>query len=969
MLSDMESQGSGEPLSLPDILKQGEEFRDAYSQITRRWKTTKFLKDVFNKAKITIFLKAEIFNGLQNVNKIVFGWANEEKTISVPSSAVQSNIIYLIVLATLKVKYDRLRNCSTTGLLCNKDIEVLEKVLIKKTHRINLLKYPLKNIYTPWNEFGKNRKLTRAPSLNSLKKSYFQPTKCPKDAFLCYVKTTTPNQTLCLFNVHPENISLYSPYGDTQMNIPAIQSAINPFFDELCLKAYATSDKSSIKTAQSAEEEYKKGLLRKYRTDIPTTSLEKYTEAFIQVVKKSIATSLKTESIKKSSELASWEITNVLKERDKGELDLLKPGGPSWEDFIRSDSYIYERPEVYQVINLLKKGVTKCLIEGDAASGKSTILKNIGVTLRKNKTVYYVNLKTGIFPDVKLLDKLTEDNYLLIDDLHLNRTYVESILQNSNITCKIILSSRPIQISIFSEKYPRLLELSDRKVIVKSSHETMGNIIKKAYGKNIASRTTTIDRGNVVSALNTEIAKLTNNLVKSTNDLWLLIFAIAAKENTHKLTIEQLIKSYFFDRLMSDYNISAPAKIILPLAVFSFFEIPMRQDFLIERLKVSPNEIDILAKTQEILLHNGYISLHHRSIAGAILFSSRSSIFKDELHDLFRCCACKQGNEKLVHIIFSEYLSHYPSDFWNIFRKIIDEGLSEASVSNEVSRDVYEYFLLYKKNDITMNLRTETSLTNLFQISYNLSYVCEDKELSEAVKKNTKSLINAFEKMPLLIKGRPLDFDVLLLLSYIFRIGLPKNYAKILNCVADKINTGDIIYNINISGISSDECTVGIAQFFMALAKWNSSKIIRAFISKLNNKSIVTIIMSNEYQPPHDFFTIVSNLMEIDKTKARVIIHQIPIEWLRMAYKGQFMFFGPTKIVVPIFFDNIKIAYALDPDILKDVFNNLDDQSRKHVFTMLNTSMVEFRKYPKMFEKENLSIAKKVMHLMKHKSL
>ncbi|MFA5773687.1 MAG: hypothetical protein WC908_03380 [Candidatus Paceibacterota bacterium] len=913
----MKSQGSDEPLSLPDILKQGEAFRDAYSQITRRWESAKFLNDVFNKAKITIFLKAEIFNGLQNVNKIVFGWANEEKTISVPSSAVQSNIIYLIVLTALKVKYDRLRNCSTTGLLCNKDIEVLEKVLIKKTHRINLLKYPLKNIYTPWNEFGKNRKLTRAPSLSSLKESYFRPTKCPKDAFLCYVKTTTPNQTLCLFNVHPENISLYSPYGDTQMNIPAIQSAINPFFDELCLKVYATSDKSSIKTAQSAEEEYKKGLLRKYRTDIPTTSLEKHKEAFIQVVKKSIATSLKTESIKKSSELASWEITNVLKRRDKGKLDLLKPGGPSLEDFIGPNAYVYELPVVEGIIKIMDQ-VHRIIIEGISSSGKSTILKNIGIKVCKKRNVYYVSFKNSLFPENKMLESLSNDDLLLIDDVHLNKFEVEKILQNTNIKCVILLASRNLPSTIFSNKYPRLAELANKKIVLRPVPETIEGIIKKINPN--------LDMSTTINKLYEMCGDFYDFLQ---TDLWVLTFALAAKKNT-EISFEHLTKKYFFERLTSDYRIDTPGRILIPLAVFSYYEISIRKEFLTDFLKISSHEIDVLANAHEIILDNGMLSLPHRAIARAILVSLKSDIFKDALRDLFHCCDSKY-NDNVFSVIFSVYLSDYPDNFWDIFYKICEQD--HSILIDETRVKTCDYFLRYKKNDILRNLHATTSLDQIKSVFSVLDSVVSGGNMYHAsARKNAKSFLCLFERIFYLIKRNRLDSTGASVLSTLLRMTRgTRKYTKIVRLFVTKINTGNVI---------PKSFAIQFAIFGENIGSNKSSMSVNREFLKLNNKSLATALSKDDIVDLTSTLPMALNqLRRLNPRKAKKVLRVIP----RVRLKEIITYtIEPDVMQFFVLFDSI---YAIDKQLLLTMFSEFNHKLRRKALAFFNHSISFYRRY------------------------
>jgi nucleoside phosphorylase len=104
---------------------------------------------------------------------------------------------------------------------------------------------------------------------------------------------------------------------------------------------------------------------------------------------------------------------------------------PAWVDF--EQGYILNRDEIDEVIDNLEFNKIQLLI-GDSGSGKSIILKAIGLKLSQYKPIYYIESKKYDDNEVgKYLKEILQQNenaIFILDDIHIHQKVYENFLSN-----------------------------------------------------------------------------------------------------------------------------------------------------------------------------------------------------------------------------------------------------------------------------------------------------------------------------------------------------------------------------------------------------------------------------------------------------------------------------------------------------------------------------------------------------------
>ena len=409
------------------------------------------------------------------------------------------------------------------------------------------------------------------------------------------------------------------------------------------------------------------------------------------------------------SKLASWEIMNVLKKGDKGKLDLLKPGGPSLEDFTGSNAYVYETPEVRQIISLLRKKKERIImVEGNPASGKSTALKYIGIKWADRNNAHYVKLFSDerwrwLFPKLDNLTKLKNEDLLILDDAHCNPGYVEATLRNPDINCRIIIGTRKLERLATGEETPFLLSIQ-RKIKLEpqiSTIEKMSNLILQ---KRFPKENVTIDalktnfsfsdlEYTIKNILAFTLGSKEAFLFKSGSfrkselllrNLWILIYILnfinkGNKDWTlNKQDFISNVKNHIIKKWKIQYGINDPFRIICALAIFSSREIPIKQSYFKDVFLVPSSDIEKLVTNDEILENNNYLSLHHSAIADLYFFcfiqdaskqsssTEEKSFLKSHFGIEFLESLAYSRFRYLRDAFYAHYVDLYPEELYNM---------------------------------------------------------------------------------------------------------------------------------------------------------------------------------------------------------------------------------------------------------------------------------------------------------------
>ena len=309
-------------------------------------------------------------------------------------------------------------------------------------------------------------------------------------------------------------------------------------------------------------------------------------------------------------------IQSVLRKEETPEGDFFKKE-PEWVDY--EQGFIVERKEVNEIINSLENDKIQ-LVLGKPASGKSTILKNVGYKLaNEDKKVYVIELKKHQRDEVKLLldyiPKIDDNEPIfIVDDAHLDLSDCERLIRNFKRSGKgkLIIGSR--ETKEITEEHPKegaeyelLSELSETCMHVQAegiTEEMIRTFLENQYH---------FDEDKIKS--------VSSNLIKYKNDLWLLSWALKTynkdKESVDIDEIyEKIVVSIKKIKVGKNKESINAEDVFLPLSIFYRYEIPIQRYFLEEQLDIKEEALNRLIGLQEIVeTKDTMLSLHHSSIA------------------------------------------------------------------------------------------------------------------------------------------------------------------------------------------------------------------------------------------------------------------------------------------------------------------------------------------------------------------
>ncbi|NLI56537.1 hypothetical protein GX420_06130 [bacterium] len=356
---------------------------------------------------------------------------------------------------------------------------------------------------------------------------------------------------------------------------------------------------------------------------------------------------------------------------------LFRKQGPLWIDF--NSGYVYEHPIINEIIKKLENE-NLIVIKGKPASGKTTILKNIGYELSKKYwDVYYIDLKT--FQKQRLLEiNKLKHGLIIIDDAHLDIGLIEDIFNNKpNI--KLLIGTRDIDIEKIrgptgGGKFSEYLKDSIEIKAIDYADKIINIFEEHKKNKKISD-------------------KIKNELTK--NNIWILAWQLETFDKYGNIGEESFYET-IRNHITTINNGETGENILIPLSFFYSYEIPVRRDYLkkLYRGNISTDsvnkDIDQLKNLNEIkdFLSDkkDYLALHHSEVAK--IFFNTFKYFIDFGSDIKNIIENKLDDYKIdknfkykYELYFLiDYIEKYPDEFNNwIF--LIEDYLQDELIKNE----------------------------------------------------------------------------------------------------------------------------------------------------------------------------------------------------------------------------------------------------------------------------------------------
>jgi hypothetical protein len=305
--------------------------------------------------------------------------------------------------------------------------------------------------------------------------------------------------------------------------------------------------------------------------------------------------------------------------------------------------------------------------------------------------------------------------FVLIDDAHLDPSYVDKVIRSSK--AKLLIGCRELEFGSIGGDFAELY----REAVELNAVDIADSVIKK-YTDNF------IAKGLMVKK---EIKELIETLKPFKENLWLLTWALDAckkmpvnEEEVYE-SIYKNIENWMRVVLKNDYRVENSNSVLLPLAAFYQYDIPMNQDFLI-KIGAIAEDIDKLANANEIaraaVPRKGLmLSLHHSSLAvlyldaaekyphlGSVdevkLFNKYTRGYPECIFDVAYGLGCKAywgGNktaeEYLKEIVKKENIDYFKigiketeRDFTYIGIGIFFINKTDSEIGKEILRDTEE---------------------------------------------------------------------------------------------------------------------------------------------------------------------------------------------------------------------------------------------------------------------------------------
>jgi hypothetical protein len=382
------------------------------------------------------------------------------------------------------------------------------------------------------------------------------------------------------------------------------------------------------------------------------------------------------------------------------------------------EGYVAQRDEVDEIVEHFKKGGGPLLLVGHSAAGKTVIVRNVGYKLYKEDDwdVFLIQLRTGS-------DKLSDyeglahydrhQTLVIIDDAHLSirdcERFVKKFKAHTTKT-KLLISTRRYEEGRRHGAGPSELEALPRKEVKAS--DAFRSIVKLYYQKR-----------NEMSP----VGQFHQQLRTFTHDLWALSYALTAFDRDEGVSWDRVYASVREDiekvDIGSGESVNA-ANELLPLSVFYFFDIPVRQEFLIETLGLSEFRIMDLVKAGEIIEKEGTLSLHHSSLAllyflTYIRYDFLAATVKRRIKNL-------TGTSSWAYSLLSLYIREFPK--------------LSCTVINSLIRNPYLVRSLVLENigSLKKGIRLEEDIESLCWFLYRLNDA--DKKIVSDVKEYAQGL-------------------------------------------------------------------------------------------------------------------------------------------------------------------------------------------------------------------------------------
>lgn len=382
-----------------------------------------------------------------------------------------------------------------------------------------------------------------------------------------------------------------------------------------------------------------------------------------------------------------------LLETDNREEHFFRITGPLWIDFEKK--LVVERKELTNFLKKLDRQRCQLLI-GNAASGKTTLLRNIAYRLINDvkNDVFWLNAEKiciypirDIFNEIVGMDK--EGVCIIIDDIHKCPTHCTdliSLIKANTTNLKLVLSTRP--------SYKYIYHRHDKNIIVNMEDSKQTCTFVKAEDIIINIVTNYIKKRGIT------ISKPTLNRLRELcgNDLWILMYLIKSMEIDDSGHVTNVNINYVYENIKDDFinsnDIISPhfSDIVIAVASFSQYEIPVFEYFLTDRLKFDTNSLSNLVQIGAILKDMRSYSLPHSSLAR--LYLGTAQVYPLLSVHLRQIC---DGKDDYSNNILKLYLESKPENYDTfsrqlrneprVFEKILNDGVTSRKVAEIINSE------------------------------------------------------------------------------------------------------------------------------------------------------------------------------------------------------------------------------------------------------------------------------------------
>jgi len=348
--------------------------------------------------------------------------------------------------------------------------------------------------------------------------------------------------------------------------------------------------------------------------------------------------------------------------------DFFRRSGPAWLDF--QEGYVYERPEVAGIIQRLKQEDIVA-IKGGPASGKSSVLRNVGYRLAaEGADVRFLELKTLPVNEASEISKIRH-GFIFVDDAHLNLGFVESLLLNRP-NAKIVVACRNIDLRKLygpTTEY-KLTEYLDNAVTIRALDATE-QILERFEEK----------RGPIPHELRSAL---------TTNDLWVMAWqlkSIASNGRMDEASVLKTVKQY----VENIKDCPRPESVLLLASAFFEHETAVRKPFLDSFSEEGTVKALETQGELAIVVSGGrdYVVLHHSEVAAVYqrafqYFEDFGASTKRAIVRRFEDSFGRQNSaaSTLTAKLLSIYVREYPTEITNLATVLQDRVLASEIVRN-----------------------------------------------------------------------------------------------------------------------------------------------------------------------------------------------------------------------------------------------------------------------------------------------